>query len=236
MQRRLDFVTGDLARWALLLRPLSPDPATLPRRTPIGQLVKSLISSRTRDAVSLPAYRALGARFGSAAGMARATAAEILVEIAEVTFPEPKAERLVAALAMIAAERPGFDLDFLSDLPPRAALGWLERLPGVGCEVAAATLNVSRLACPVFVVDTHTIRILRRLGFAGPTAELRAIMAAVMEAMPDWTGNDFLRFHMGIKRLGQTICLHAEPDCPRCPLRDDCPTAARAIGAAANGG
>ena len=58
--------------------------------------------------------------------MARATAAEILVEIAEVTFPEPKAERLVATLAMIAAERPDFDLDFLADLPPPrcARAGW----------------------------------------------------------------------------------------------------------------
>ncbi len=225
MQQRLDIVTDDLRRWALLLHPLSPDPAKLPRRTPIGQLVKSLINSRTRDGVSIPAYRALGARFGSVAGMARATAAEIGETIAAVTFPAVKAERLVATLALIGAERAHFDLDFLGDMPRREAMAWLERLPGVGCEVAAATLNVSRLSCPVFVVDTHTIRILRRLGFAGAKADSRAIMAAVMEAMPEWAGDDFFRFHLGIKRLGQTVCVFSEPDCPRCPLHDDCSTA-----------
>ncbi|WP_162527258.1 endonuclease III domain-containing protein [Sphingomonas solaris] len=214
-----------MARWAGLLRPLSPDPATLPRRTVIGQLIKSLISSRTRDEVSIPAYRALGARFGSAAGIARASVAEIGQTIAAVTFPEVKAERLAAALAMVAADRPDFDLAFLGEMTQGAAMAWLERLPGVGCEVAAAALNVSRLSCPVFVVDTHTIRILRRLGFAGPAADSRAIMTAVMEAVPDWTGDDFLWFHMGIKRLGQTVCRHGPPDCPRCPLRADCPTA-----------
>lgn len=231
MQRSLDFVTGDIARWAVALHRLAPDPATLPRRTAIGQLIKSLISSRTRDGVSIPAYRALSRRFGSAAGMARATAAEIGETIAPVIFSDVKAERLVAALAMIAAERPDFDLSFLGEIPLREAMAWLERLPGVGCEVAAATLNVSRLSCPVFVVDTHTLRILRRLGFCAATADARAIMAAVMEAVPDWSGDDFLRFHMAIKRLGQTICLHAEPDCPRCPLAADCPTARGRTGA-----
>ena len=225
MQRRLDFVADDIGRWDALLRPLAPDPATLPRRTPIGQLIKSLISSRTKDAVSLPAYRGLGARFGSAAGIARATAAEILAVIADVTFPEPKAERLVAALAMIAAERPDFDLTFLGEMPLPAALAWLERLPGVGREVAAAALNASRLSCPVLIVDTHTIRILRRLGFAGATATSTTICDAVGEAVPAWRGDDFLWFHMAIKRLGQTICLHDVPLCDRCPLANDCPTA-----------
>ncbi len=226
MQRRLDFVTSDIARWAELLRPLSPDPATLPRRTPVGQLIKSHISSRTRDGNSIPAYRALGRRFGSAAGIAAASVEEIGAVIAEVTFPEVKAERLKAALGMIAAERPDFDLDFLGHMPVPQAMAWLERLPGVGCEVAAATLNVSRLSCPVFVVDTHTIRILRRLGFAGPTQDARGIMTAVMEALPDWPGDELFRLHLGIKALGQTACPHGPPDCPRCPLAGDCPTAA----------
>ena len=224
MQRRLDFVADDIGRWDALLRPLAPDPATLPRRTPIGQLIKSLISSRTKDAVSLPAYRRLGTTFGSAAGMAQATAAEILPVIADVTFPEPKAERLVAALAMIAAEQPEFDLTFLGGMPLAEALAWLERLPGVGREVAAAALNASRLSMPVLIVDTHTIRILRRLGFAAPTATSTTICDAVGEAVPGWSGDDFFRFHLAIKRLGQTVCLHDTPLCQRCPLAGDCPS------------
>ena len=72
MQERFDFVASDLARWRSRLVPLLDGITVLPRRKPIGQLVKSLISGRTKDAVSLAAYRKLGQRFGSAAALGAA--------------------------------------------------------------------------------------------------------------------------------------------------------------------
>jgi endonuclease III len=224
MQPSFAFCGGnDVERWRQRLAP-GRDDSPLPGRRPIGQLVKSLISGRTKDPVSLSAYRRLCARFGSARRIAAAPVDEIAATIAEVTFAEAKAQWLSGALAAIAEERQDLALEFLDTLPLDDALAWLERLPGVGRKVAASTLNASTLRRPVFIVDTHVLRVLQRLGFAGPHADARRVSEAMAAAVPHWSGEDFLRFHIACKRLGQQACHAGRPECAACPLAFDCPS------------
>jgi endonuclease-3 len=225
MQPSFDFVAGDIARWRARLAPLTADIDLTTRRKPIGQLVKSLISGRTRDAVSLAAYHRLRAHFGSAGGIAAAEPSGVEAVITDVTFARAKAEWLVAALRQIREERPDFRLDFLGALPLDAALAWLERLPGVGRKVAASVLNASTTARPVLIVDSHVLRVLQRLGFVPAGADPRMASEAVMAAMPAWPADDFLMLHHGMKRLGQRFCHVAMPDCAACPLAAECPEA-----------
>lgn len=229
MQGHFAFVSNDIARWRLRLTPLLADVGELPRRTPAGQLVKSLISGRTRDAVSLAAYHRLGARFGSAAQIAKATPVAVEQVIADVTFAPAKAEWLVEGLRSIGRERPDWRLGFLGRLSIGEALGWLERLPGVGRKVAASTLNASTLARPVLIVDSHVLRVLSRLGLVAAKAEARLASETVTAAMPDWSADDFLRFHIAMKRLGQTVCHFEAPACTNCPLAADCPAGKRIL-------
>jgi endonuclease-3 len=220
MQVQFGFCGHDeIQWWQAALSPLVAGADRLPRRKPIGQLVKSMISGRTRDPVSLRAYRQLRDQYGAASRIAAA----IEEVIANVTFPESKAKWLVGALRRIGRERPDYRLDFLGELPLDQALAWLERLPGVGRKVAASTLNASTLNRPVLIVDTHVQRVLCRLGLVAPDAEAREASEAVTAAMADWSGDDFLRFHIGAKRLGQRICRPDAPDCTACPLARDCP-------------
>lgn len=225
MQNRFDFGGGELQRWRSRLMPLLQGITVLPRRKPVGQLVKSLISGRTKDEVSLAAYHRLGLKFGSAKGVSCASPAEVETVIGDVTFPLAKAEWLVLALRKISKDYPDFALDFLGDLPLLEALDWLEQLPGVGRKVAASTLNASTLARPVFIVDTHVLRVLRRLGFVPPNAEARLASERVTADSPFWNADDFLLFHIAVKRLGQLICTVDAPNCLSCPLATDCPTA-----------
>lgn len=212
----------DIARWQQALEPMRALAGPLPRRSPIGALVKSLISGRTKDPVSLAAYDRLVARFGTPGQVLAAGPAEVLRAIHAVTHAEDKARYLIGALGRIAAERKTFDLRFLGALPLGDALAWLERLPGVGRKVAAATLNASTLDRPVLIVDTHVLRVLQRTGFVRRSAEGRDASEAVTAAMPEWQGGDFLDFHIGTKKLGQTLCRFDATDCARCPLRTDC--------------
>ncbi|MEH3045876.1 endonuclease III domain-containing protein [Sphingomonas adhaesiva] len=225
MQESFSFSRPDLDRWRELLGPVAL-PAQ--RRTAIGQLVKSSISARTRDAVSLSAYRALGRRYPSAAALAQAGAGEVARVIAAVTFADAKATHLVAALRQIAREDGGFDLSHLAHRPLGEALAWLERLPGVARKVAASTLNASRLGRPVMIVDTHVLRVLQRLEVVGASVNYRIASEAVTGAMPAWRGDDFLGFHVALKRLGQEVCRWDAPVCEMCPLAGVCPGAAMA--------
>jgi endonuclease-3 len=213
---------GDILRWQTALASVRAQVAPLPRRSPIGALVKSMISGRTRDPVSLAAYDRLVAAFGTPGRVLAAGREEVLRCIASVTHAEDKAGYVVGALGRIAAERKGFDLSFLATPPIGEALAWLERLPGVGRKVAAATLNGSTLDRPVLIVDSHVLRVLQRLGFVDRHAEARTASAAVTAAMPEWQGGDFLDFHIATKKLGQTFCRFDAPDCAHCPLGADC--------------
>lgn len=144
MQRMLGFgATQDIEwiRQRLISRFGRPSPVRL--RTPIAQLVKSSISGRTRDEVSLYAYHRLIGAYPDWSDIARAATADIEAAIGIVTFPEVKARYLRDALHAIAARRPDFDLTFLGAQGVARALEWLERLPGVGRKVSASTLNFS---------------------------------------------------------------------------------------------
>lgn len=225
MQTSFGFAMPDVARWAVLLAPGLAGVPPLPVRRPVGQLVKSIISGRTQDAVSLAAYDRLVATFGGPGRLAVAEPAAVARVIADVTFADDKAAYVVAALRMLKAGPLGFDLDPLGGWPLDEALAFLETLPGVGRKVAASTLNASTLAMPVMIVDGHVLRVLQRLGAVGPRGDIREASETVTGAMPDWTGADFLHFHMATKRLGQTICRPEAPLCDACPLAGVCPGA-----------
>lgn len=197
-----------------------PRPVTA--RTPVGQLVKSSISGRTRDEISLGAYRRLIGTYPEWSGIAGAPAADIEAVIGDVTFPDVKARRLRDALRAIEADRPDFDLDFLGALGVAKAVAWLERLPGVGRKVSASTLNFSTLRMPAFVVDTHILRVLRRFGLLRSKADTRTAYDTTMAILGAWSAADLAELHILIKRLGQNICRADRAYCRTCPIRRRC--------------
>ena len=219
------FLGADIVRWRGRLAGLRAGVTPWPARRPVAQLVKSIISGRTRDAVSLAAFRRLTASFGSAARLAEASPETVERIIEDVTFAQDKARYVVSALRKLREEPTGFRLDSLAARPLDDALAYLEELDGVGRKVSASTLNASTLALPVMIVDTHVLRVLRRLGAVPDHADYRAASEAVTAALPAWTGPDFLDLHVVMKRLGQLHCHHEAPHCAACPLRADCPSA-----------
>ena len=228
MQMAFSFGAAEDMEWVrdrLRRRFGRPEPISL--RTPVGQLVKSLISGRTRDEVSSGAYRRLVEAYPEWSGVARAATSDVEAVIGDVTFPDVKARHLGGALAAIEACRPDYDLTFLGGLGVVRALAWLERLPGVGRKVSASTLNFSTLRMPAFVVDTHILRILSRFGFVRSKADTQTAYDRTMAALPDWSAADLAELHILMKRLGQTICCADRSDCPSCPISLRCRAAMR---------
>ena len=194
------------------------------RLDPASQLVKAVISTRTYDAVSWAAFKRLKAAFSDWRDLAAAAPQEVEAIISDTTFPDQKARQLPILFRLIEARSGGVDLDFLADLPVDQAMAWLEDLPGVGRQIAAAVLNFSTLNKPVMVVDTHVHRVTRRLGLVGRSAEPAHSHEALMVLAPAaTTPEDFYELHWLIKGLGQSVCTDSPPACGRCPLNALCP-------------
>lgn len=195
---------------------------------PVSQLIKGLIGARTHGDVTKPAFEALLARFCGWDALRDADVIDIEHTIRKVTFPETKAHYLKAALMQMTRLNGVLTLDNLNAMPATEALSWLEHLPGVGRKVAAATLNFSTLRKAVLVIDTHHLRILRRLRLVRAGADYReAYDAMILIAPASWSAADYDDHHQLMKVLGQTVCKHQSTSCLRCPLQSLCPTAAQ---------
>jgi endonuclease-3 len=200
------------------------------RLQPTAQFVGAMLSSRTYDSVARAAFERLWLALQSWDLLPQTPPQALLAHIGDVTFALPKARHLVQSSQIIRAQRSRFDIAFLADWRVDDAYLWLVTLPGVGPKVAAATLGFSTLNKRIFVVDTHVLRISKRLGLVSRDADFARGFDSMMGLVPeDWNGFDLYEMHWLMKRHGQTRCHARDPDCGDCPLASLCPTGLKMI-------
>ena len=211
-----------------LLRTRFGQPGPWHRLDPVSQLVLGLVGGRTREADSLRAFEALANRYRSWSGVRDAPEHEVRRIIRAVTYADAKASNLKGALQRVTALRGELALDFLRAWPVHDALAWLERLPGVGRKTSAVTLNFSTLGMRALVLDTHHLRVLRRLEIVSRKADTRRAYDRIVPRLPpSWGPVRFDDHHQLMKRLGQRFCHHGTPSCAPCPLARICPSQKR---------
>lgn len=194
-------------------------------REPEWVLVQGVIGARTKSPVSNAATDRLLTRYGSFEAVAAAPLAELAEELRTQTYPAVAAERLKASLGALVERRGAVDLSHLADLETGAAMDWLEQLPGIGRKIAAGVMNASTLDRRALVLDGHHLRILRRMALVPAKADTARAFDAIMPAMPpEWSAADFDEHHLLMKKLGQTWCRPAVPQCADCPALSLCPT------------
>lgn len=202
------------------------------RHDPIAQFVKAIISPRTLDAESDAAFMRLRTYLLSWDVLPDASPVAIAVIIRNVKFAPDKAARLVKAAQIVRAHAGRFDLAFLADWPVEDALTWLRRLPGINSKVAATILNFSSLRKRALAVDTHVLRVSKRLGLVRNNADFEAGFRMLMRLIPDdWDADDLYEFHWLVKVHGQTRCRHYQRFCAGCPLAKLCAASSEATAA-----
>ena len=109
-------------------------------------------------------------------------------------------------------------LDPLKTMSDDDAMRYLTALPGVGVKTAKCVLMYS-LKRRVLPVDTHGLRVARRLGLV-PAQATRADVHWHLEqvVMPD----DRYAFHVNVIEHGRKVCLPLRPRCGMCPLSGAC--------------
>ncbi len=175
---------------------------------PFRILISTVLSQRTRDAVTEDASKRLFAKYPGAEAMSEASLRDITREIRAVCFYRNKA-RAIRQISRIIMS------DYGGSVP--STLEELMLLPSVGRKTANCTIvyGFGKSAIPV---DTHVHRVSNRLGLVKTThpeeteKELRKLLPEKL-----WIDTNVL---MVIH--GQHICKPIRPACHVCPIIDLC--------------
>lgn len=204
-----------------------------PRRSaheidPVRNLVLTILSQNTNDVNRDRAFASLTSRFPTLPELAAADPAELEAAIRVGGLARAKAKAILAMLSRVKEERGRYDLSFLRRMPLGEARGYLTSFPGVGVKTASVVLLFS-FGRPAFPVDTHILRVSKRLGLVPASCDLARASLLLEPYVPD---GEQVALHLNMIRLGREICRPREPRCPACPLLSICPEGKRRAGKA----
>ena len=175
---------------------------------PYKVLVSTIISLRTKDAVTIEASRRLFAIAPDIRTLASLDSAVISEAIKPAGFYKRKGEQLRKIAEIIRDE-------YNSKVP--SDMDTLLSLPGVGLKTASLVLNLG-FGIDAICVDCHVHEIANRIGWVSTKTpeetekELRRILP-----MRFWIPLNEL-----LVRYGQLVCTPVSPKCSICPINDSC--------------
>lgn len=95
---------------------------------------------------------------------------------------------------------------------------YLESLPGVGRKTCNVVLS-NLYDVPAIAVDTHVMRVSKRLGLADENDNVLIIEKKLMDFFPE---NKWSRVHHQLVLFGRYKCKSIKPDCEGCRFIDFC--------------
>lgn len=196
------------------------------RLAPIDELMLTILSQSTTDTNSWRGYQALVTVFPSWEAVADAPVGEIEAAIRECGLSRQKAPRIKAILRRIREERGTISLDYLASVPPDEALAYLLSFHGVGRKTASCVLLFS-LGLPAMPVDTHVLRIARRVALIPPDTSADQAHDLLEALLPE---EEYLAFHVNVIAHGRQTCTARHPACECCAIFDLCPYGQRRFG------
>lgn len=191
-----------------------------PRHSPLSVLVQTILSQNTSDVNSRRAFQSLLASFSNWERVAGADISEIAASIKIGGLGEIKAKRIKSALGEIKRRRGRLELDFLNQFPLARARDWLKQLPGVGSKTASCVLLFSS-GRPALPVDTHILRLAKRLGLVEPRTTAEQAHRLLESVVP---ADSVYPFHVLMIAHGRRVCQAQRPRCSHCVLGELCPS------------
>jgi endonuclease-3 len=176
--------------------------------SPFNVLVGTVVSLRTRDAVTHMVTKRLLQRVTSPRELASVPLGELEDLLRPAGFFRVKAQKLREMAGLLCERHDGIVPSSREELMA---------LPGVGGKTAAFVMGMA-FGIPAVCVDVHVHRVSNRIGLLatrtpGQTEE------GLMKIFPreEWTGLN----HVFV-RFGQRVCLPSRPRCKACPLKGEC--------------
>lgn len=181
------------------------------RSDPWDVLVSTIISLRTKDAITFNASKRLLSIASTPVALLKLSELEIADAIYPAGFYRTKSANLRQIAAILIDKHDGKVPSEQTDL--------LE-LPGVGLKTANLVLGLG-FGVAAICVDIHVHRIANRLGWID-TATPDASEKELRQVLPEkW----WIPLNRILVRFGQKICLPRSPRCSHCPVNAGCPAA-----------
>ncbi len=188
-----------------------------PDQSPLEVLVRGVLSQNTSDVNSARAYESLREEFPAWEELAGAEPARIAAAIQSGGLAEQKAATIKAVLDWLGG-RDGYSLDFLRGMGSEEAERELTAVKGVGVKTARLVLLFG-LGRASFVVDTHVLRVSRRLGLVAANCGRNKAHVLLDELVPDEAKYEG---HLNMIAHGRETCHARSPQCDGCPVRRWC--------------
>jgi len=191
------------------------------KRNPFSELLYILLSSKTPPERYQEVYQSLRRAYPRAGQLADARSDEVATLLRRAGLQNRKARAIVAIAQRLRTDFGRVTLAPLARMTDEEAEAFLTSLPEVNKKTARCVLMYALDRC-VLPVDSHALRIARRLGWVTPGACLTDACAdELQERVPKPFRHDL---HVGMIILGRRCCLPAAPRCSECPILRVCTT------------
>ncbi len=175
---------------------------------PFWVLIGTIMSHRTKDAITDKAARGLYEKYRDCNGLSEAKYEDVLSIIDRVGFKTVKAKRVIDAAKLLKDK-------YNCKVP--ATIEQLTEIKGVGRKTANVVL-ADGFNVPAIAVDTHVQRISRRIGWSGsddPDATEQELRRLIPEDL--WLGLNPMMVEFGKK-----VCKPVSPLCSQCNIKQYC--------------
>jgi endonuclease III len=145
------------------------------------------------------------------------------LQAAKGNLTKTKADYIYGVLSYLKEERGELSLSFLRSYQLADARKLLLSFKGVGAKTASCVL-LFNLQLPAMPVDTHVLRISKRLELVDKKANSMQVQTWFEENLPQkWEAH--YEFHLNTIEHGRSTCKALNPQCERCILNAFCPSA-----------
>ncbi len=176
---------------------------------PFQLLVAVMLSAQCTDKRVNMVTPALFAAYPTPGTMAQATKDEVLKYISSVSYPNAKAEHLIATAKRLTEVYNGVVPNNIDDL---------QTLPGVGRKTANVVCAV-QWNQPTMAVDTHIFRVSERLGLTTNSKNPLQTERQLVKYIPETV---IPKAHHWLLLHGRYVCQARKPKCDSCGLKDWC--------------
>ena len=194
----------------------------IPRRArpgnPLDILIETILSQNTNDQNRDRAYQRLKTRFPRWEDVLRARTKTIVSAIRHGGLAEQKARHIREILHWIKKQEGKLSLSFLRKMDSEEIKKTIGPLKGVGPKTLHCLLLFG-LRREAFPVDTHILRIGKRLGFIPERMDAEKAHEWMSGLIPK---KKSLSLHLNLIRFGRSVCKARNPLCNVCFLSGEC--------------